>query len=151
TLQKIRDTLPSYGNYGNPLDTTAGFVPSMLPVVTKALIDDPNVGMLFISFPINTAIPVKAFNEGMAHSPKPKVMCALGDTWQLGADVTEAVKESPAVFSRSSDRMLRAVGFYTKYGRLLARTRANGAPEPIAQLPKLGKGAQPEWLGKQVL
>jgi acetate---CoA ligase (ADP-forming) len=151
TLQKIRETLPSYGNYGNPLDTTAGFVPSMLPVATKALIDDPNVGMLFISFPINTAIPVRAFNEGMAHSPKPKVMCALGDTWLLGADVTEAVKESPAVFSRSSDRMLRAVGLYNKYGRMLARTRANGAPEPIARLPKLGKGAQPEWLGKQVL
>ena len=151
TLQKIRETLPPYGNYGNPLDTTAGFAPSMLPDVTKALIDDPNVGMLFISFPINTAIPVRAFNEGMAHSPKPKVMCALGDTWQLGADVTEAVKESPAVFSRSSDRMLRAVGLYTKYGRLRARTRANGAPEPIARLPKLGKGVQPEWLGKQVL
>jgi len=151
TLQKIRETLPSYGNYGNPLDTTAGFVPSMLPVVTKTLIDDPNVGMLFISFPINTAITVRAFNEGMAQSPKPKVMCALGDTWQLSADVTEAVKESPAVFSRSSDRMLRAVGLYTKYGRLLGRTRPNDTPEPIARLPKLGKGPQPEWLGKQVL
>ena len=99
TLKKISETLPSYGNYGNPLDTTAGFAPAMLPVVTKALIDDPNVGMLFISFPINTAIPVRAFNEGMAHSPKPKVMVALGDTWQLGADVNEAVKESPAVYS----------------------------------------------------
>ena len=81
TLKKISEMLPSYGNYGNPLDTTAGFTPSMLPCVVKALIDDPNVGMLFISFPINTAIPVKAFNEGMAHSPKPKVMVALGDTW----------------------------------------------------------------------
>ena len=70
----------------------------MLPGVTKALIDDPNVGMLFISFPINTAIPVEAFNEGMAHSPKPKVMVALGDTWKLGPDVEAAVKESPAVY-----------------------------------------------------
>ena len=151
TLQKIRETLPSYGNYGNPLDTTAGFAPAMLPVVTKALIDDPNVGMLFISFPINTAIPVKGFNQGMAHSPKPKVMCALGDTWQLGADVAEAVKDSPSVYSRSSDRMLRAVALYTRYGRLLARTRATGTPEPIAGLPALAKGAQPEWLGKQAL
>ena len=151
TLQKIRDTLPSYGNYGNPLDTTAGFAPAMLPVVTKALIDDPNVGMLFISFPINTAIPVKGFNQGMAHSAKPKVMCALGDTWQLGADVAEAVKDSPAVYSRSSDRMLRAVALYTRYGRLLARTRAAGAPEPVAGMPALAKGAQPEWLGKQAL
>ncbi|HEY3792784.1 MAG TPA: acetate--CoA ligase family protein, partial [Bradyrhizobium sp.] len=151
TLKKIGETLPSYGNYGNPLDTTAGFAPPMLPVVTKALIDDPNVGMLFISFPINTAIPVRAFNEGMAHSPKPKVLVALGDTWQLGADVNEAVKESPAVYSRSSDRMLRAIALYTKYGRSLARTRATGAPASFAGLPNLGKGAQPEWLGKKLL
>ena len=45
--------LPAYGNYGNPLDVTAGFSPDSLPVATKALIDDPNVGMLFISFPIS--------------------------------------------------------------------------------------------------
>jgi acetate---CoA ligase (ADP-forming) len=150
TLKKLGETLPSYGNYGNPLDTTAGFTPSMLPDVVKALIDDPNVGMLFISFPINTAIPVKAFNEGMAHSPKPKVMVALGDTWQLGADVVAAVKESAAVYSRSSDRMLRAIALYTKYGRSLARTRVTDAPAPFAGLPKLGKGPQPEWLGKRV-
>jgi acyl-CoA synthetase (NDP forming) len=123
----------------------------MLPDVTKALIDDPNVGMLFISFPINTAIPVRAFNQGMAHSPKPKVMAALGDTWRLGADVDEAVKESPAVYSRSSDRMLRAIALYTRYGRLLARKRVVAAGTPIAGLPKLGRGAQPEWLGKKVL
>jgi acetate---CoA ligase (ADP-forming) len=151
TLKKISETLPPYGNYGNPLDTTAGFVPSMLTDVTKALIDDPNVGMLFISFPINTAIPVRAFNKGMTHSPKPKVMVALGDTWQLGADVKEAVKESPAVYSRSSDRMLRAIALYTRYGRLLARKGVVAAGTPVAKLPKLGKGAQPEWLGKKVL
>jgi acyl-CoA synthetase (NDP forming) len=151
TLKKISETLPSYGNYGNPLDTTAGFTPAMLPAIVKALIDDPNVGMLFISFPINTAIPVRAFSEGMAHSPKPKVMVALGDTWKLGPDVEEAAKESPAVYSRSSDRMLRAIALYTKYGRSLARERIVGAPAPFAGLPKLGKGAQPEWLGKKML
>jgi acetate---CoA ligase (ADP-forming) len=151
TLKKISDILPSYGNYGNPLDTTAGFTPPMLPAVVKTLIDDPNVGMLFVSFPINTAIPVRAFNEGMAHSDKPKVMVALGDTWKLGPDVDEAVKESSAVYSRSSDRMLRAIAHYTRYGRLLARTRASGATAPPAGLPKLGSGAQPEWLGKKLL
>jgi acyl-CoA synthetase (NDP forming) len=151
TLKKVSEGLPSYGNYGNPLDVTAGFTPDMLPSVVKALIDDPNVGMLFISFPINTAIPVRAFNKGMADSPKPKVMVALGDTWQLGPDVNEAVKESTAVYSRSSDRMMRAIALYTKYGRSLARTRVTSTPEPIKGLPKLGKGAQPEWLGKKVL
>ena len=151
TLKKISETLPSYGNYGNPLDTTAGFTPAMLPAVTRALIDDPNVGSLFVSFPINTPIPFRAFNEGMAHSTKPKVLVALGDTWKLGPEVDEAAKESPAVYSRSSDRMLRAIAHYTRYGRSLARERTVGAPVPLMGLPKLGKGAQPEWLGKKVL
>jgi len=78
------------------------------------------------------------------------VFCALGDTWQLADDVVAAATESPAVYSRSSDRMMRAVALYTRYGRLLARRRA-GAASPIAGLPKFGKGAQPEWLGKQAL
>jgi acyl-CoA synthetase (NDP forming) len=151
TLKTIKETLPSYGNFGNPLDTTAGFSPEMLPIVTRALIDDPNVGMLFISFPIRTAVPVKAFNEGMAHSPKPKVMVALFDTWPLADDVEAAVKESPAVFSRSSDRMLRAISLYTRYGRNLARPRTTVASPPIPGLPNLGRGAQPEWLGKKLL
>jgi acyl-CoA synthetase (NDP forming) len=151
TLEAVKKALPSYGNYGNPLDTTAGFTPSMLPDVVKALIDDPNVGMLFISFPINTAIPIRAFNKGMADSPKPKVMVALGDTWQLPPEVAQAVAEGPAVYSRSSDRMMRAIALYTRYGRMLARSQVTSTPEPIRGLPKLGKGTQPEWLGKKVL
>jgi acetate---CoA ligase (ADP-forming) len=151
TLKTIRETLPPYGNYGNPLDTTAGFTPAMLPAVTKALLDDPNVGTLFVSFPISTAVPMTAFNAGMAHSPKPKVLVALGDTWQLGDDVMAAVNESSAVFSRSSDRMLRAIALYTRYGRLLARNRIAAAAAPMTGMPRLGDGAQPEWLGKKVL
>jgi acyl-CoA synthetase (NDP forming) len=151
TLKKISEVLPAYGNYGNPLDVTAGFAPDALSIVTKALIDDPNVGMVFISFPIRDAAMVKAFNKGMADSPKPKVMVALGDTWQLAPEVVQAVNEGPAVFSRSSDRMLRAIALYTRYGRSLARTRVAGDPAPIAGMPKLGKGAQPEWLGKKIL
>jgi acetate---CoA ligase (ADP-forming) len=151
TLKILRDTLPAYGNYGNPLDTTAGFAPAMLSVVTKALIDDPNIGMVLISFPINTGVVVQNFNKGMEHSDKPKVMVVLGDTWPLAPDVIEAAKESPAIFSRSTDRMMRAVAIYTRYGRLLARSRAGAASEPIKDLPKLGKGTQPEWLGKKLL
>jgi acetate---CoA ligase (ADP-forming) len=151
TLKKVSEVLPAYGNYGNPLDVTAGFSPDSLPTAVKALIDDPNVGMLFISFPISYPGVVQAFNKGMADSPKPKVMVALGDTWQLTPDVMQAVSESPAVFSRSSDRMLRAIALYTQYGRSLARSRVAADPAPFPGMPKLGKGAQPEWLGKQIL
>ena len=44
----------------------------MLPIVTKALIDDPNVGMCSISFPINTGVVVQNFNKGMAASTSPR-------------------------------------------------------------------------------
>jgi acyl-CoA synthetase (NDP forming) len=151
TLKRVSEVLPAYGNYSNPLDVTAGFAPESLPTVVKTLIDDPNVGMLFISFPISYAAVVKAFNKGMADSPKPKVMVALGDTWQLAPDIMQAVGESPAVFSRSSDRMLRAIAHYTRYGRLLSRGRASMSPKPIRGLPKFAKGPQPEWVGKNAL
>src|SRR3981189_3710595 len=84
----------------------------------------------------------------MADSSKPKVMVALGDTWQLAPDTMQAINESPAVFSRSSDRMLRAITLYTRYGRSLARTRVAPRPAPFPGMPKLGKGTQPEWLGE---
>jgi acyl-CoA synthetase (NDP forming) len=151
TLKKIREALPAYGNYGNPLDVTAGFSPDSLPVAVKALLDDPNIGMLFISFPISYAAVAVAFNNGMADSPKPKVMVALGDTWPLAPDIMQAVKESPAVFSRSSDRMLRAITLYTGYGRSLARTRVLANPAPFPSISKLGKGTQPEWVSKKIL
>ena len=47
--------------------------------------------------------------------------------------------------------MLRAITLYTRYGRSLARTRAAANPAPFPGLPKLGKGTQPEWLGKKIL
>jgi acetate---CoA ligase (ADP-forming) len=151
TLRKLREVLPAYGNYGNPLDVTAGFSPDSLPVAVKALLDDPNIGMLFISFPISYAAVAVAFNKGMADSPKPKVLVALGDTWPLAPDIMQAVKESPAVFSRSSDRMLRAITLYTGYGRSLARTRVRANPAPFPGMPQLGKGTQPEWVSKKIL
>ncbi|HUD88255.1 MAG TPA: acetate--CoA ligase family protein [Xanthobacteraceae bacterium] len=151
TLKVLKDTLPAYGNYGNPLDTTAGFAPPMLSVVTKALIDDPNIGTLLISFPINSGVVVESFTKGMADSDKPKVLVALGDTWSLAPDVVEAVKKCPAVFSRSTDRMMRAVALFTRYGRLLARSGDGAMAEPIKNAPQLGTGPQPEWLGKTLL
>jgi acyl-CoA synthetase (NDP forming) len=87
----------------------------------------------------------------MEGTSKPKIMVALGDTWQLSPEVMEAVKASPAIFGRSSDRAMRAIALYTKYGRSLARQRAAANPQPFAGMPKIGKGTQPEWLGKKIL
>jgi acyl-CoA synthetase (NDP forming) len=78
-------------------------------------------------------------------------MVALFDTWPLTDDVEAAVKESPAVFSRSSDRMLRAIAHYTRYGQNLARPRATIGSSPIRDVPKLSRGPQPEWLSKKLI
>src|SRR5258707_11348076 len=106
--------------------------------------------MLFIWFPTSYAAVAVAFNKGMADSPKPKVLVALGDTWPLAPDIMQAVKESPAVFSRSSYPMLRAITLYTGHGRSPARTRVPANPAPFPCLPQLGKGTQPEWVSKKI-
>jgi len=60
-----------------PSTVTAGVCAGRpLSVAAKALLDDPNTGMLFLSFPINAARPVESFNKGMVGSTKPKVMVA---------------------------------------------------------------------------
>src|SRR5258707_15617802 len=107
--------------------------------------------MLFIWFPTSYAAVAVAFNKGMADSPKPKVLVALGDTWPLAPDIMQAVKESPAGFSRSSDRMLRAITLYTGYGGPLPRTRVPANPPPFPGMPKLRKGTPPEWVSKKIL
>ena len=57
-----------------------------------------------------------------------RIGITLGDCAGIGPEIVEAAQESPAVFSRSSDRMLRAIAHYTRYGRLLARSRAEAQP-----------------------
>ncbi len=151
TLNLLTASLPAFGNYGNPLDVTAGSTADALPIVTKAVFDDPNVGMVFISYPINSAAQVQQFNEAAAGSAKPAVIVALGDSLQHPPDVVEAIEAGPYVFSRSSDRMLRAIGHYTRYGKLLSRVAPSSAPEPFQGAPTLASGAQPEWVGKKLL
>jgi acyl-CoA synthetase (NDP forming) len=154
TEATVKELLPPFGTYGNPLDVTAAAAADALTAVTKALLDDPNMGSLFISYPIDGKFGVKTiqnFLRGIEDSDKPVVIAALGDTWALDPQIVQAAKESRAIFSRSSDRCLRALALYTAYGRALVRPRGRAACAPIAGLPPLGKGSRPEWLGKKVL
>jgi acyl-CoA synthetase (NDP forming) len=150
TIARFNEILPAFGTYGNPLDVTAGAAKESLPIAAKALVDDPNVGMLFISYPINNGLQVSGFNSALEGSRLPAVMVVLGDSMIHGKDVMDALAAGPFVFLRSSDRALRAIAQYTRYGKLLARP-ASLPVEPFGALPALGDGPQPEWLGKQVL
>lgn len=149
TLQQIAALLPAFGTYGNPLDMTTAYDRDNVPAVTRALLDDPNVGMLFVGSAIG--FPVRKVSEGLEGSTKPFVLALLGDGSPLPPPVAAAVSESQALLSRSVDRSMRAIANLTRYGRSLARVRLDTAPVPFANVPRVGAGAQPEWLGKRVL
>ena len=114
------------------------FLAAMLPAVVKALIDDPNVGMLFISFPISYAAMVKAFNKGMADSTKPKVMVALGDTWQLAPTSCRPSGEPGGVLALVRPDAARDHALHP-LRPLLARTRVPACRRRFPGMPKLGQ------------
>ena len=150
TLKLLNDSLPDFGTYGNPVDVTTAYAPDALRVVTKALLDDANVGMLLFSAALG--LPIAKLNEGMAESRKPMIMTLLGDGGTWPPPIVEAAAASPAVVSRSTDRMMRTAANLVRYGRSLARTPVRGLSEPFANVPAfLGKGPQPEWFGKKLL
>ena len=154
----LKKALPAWGTASNPQDVQAGNS-GAIPVVAKALLDDPNIGSLLISYPVGGKLGLQRmqnFLKGIEGSPKPVLLAVLGDTSPLAPDILKVAAESRMVFSRSSDRCLRAIAHYTAYGRALKRSRdvaarAQARPAPLTGLPALRKGSQPEWLGKKVL
>ncbi len=153
TMEKLRAALPAFGAPNNPLDTTAGSAPGSNIPMTKALLADPNIGSLFISYPIagpKGVTTIGEFTKGMEGNTKPVVVVALGDNSPLAPELQAAADAGPFVFHRSSDRCLRSLEHFHRYGRLLARPRGNSNPAPFSGLPAMGKGPQPEWLGKKV-
>jgi acyl-CoA synthetase (NDP forming) len=156
TLETIQALLPAFGAAGNPLDTTAGMNPDNMPGVMKALANDPNIGMVFVSYPINGPRGpqgLKSFGEGLKGSGRPAIITALGDGSVLSPEILAAAAATGAIFTRSSDRSFRACVPYLRYGQTLERLKSmpTAAPAPFSGLPKLAKGAQVEWLGKKVL
>jgi acyl-CoA synthetase (NDP forming) len=149
TVKRLTELLPAFNTYRNPLDVTTACPPENMPDVTRALLDDPNVGMMLIS--AASGLPVHKMNEGMMGSEKPVILVLLGDGSPLTPAIADAVKVTPAVFSRSTDRSLRAVANYTRYGRTLAAARNRVTHAPLPNLPAIGGGPQPEWFGKRIL
>ncbi|MBI4292158.1 MAG: acetate--CoA ligase family protein [Betaproteobacteria bacterium] len=156
TREALKAALPFFGAPNNPLDVTAGNS-AAIPALCKALLDEPNCGSLFVSFPLDGKpgmIRLQAILKGIEGSEKPLVTAALGDTSPIDEDIASLAKESGLIFSRSSDRCLRAIAMVTAYGQALERRRQEGeasVPAAITGLPILAKGTQPEWLGKKVL
>ena len=86
TLKKVSEVLPAFGNYGNPLDVTAGFSPDRAAGRDQGA--DRRSQCRDAVHLVSDQLPrrgAKAFNKGHGGFAKPKVMVALGDTWQLDA------------------------------------------------------------------
>ena len=149
TLKLLTGSLPDFGTYGNPLDITTAYAPDNLPAITKALLDDANVGMLLFS--AASGVQVNKLNEGMArleqtHRPddaRRQLAAAAADCGSGGGEPGRAL-----ALHRSDVADRRQPG---RYGRSLARTPLRDAPAPFKKMPELGEGAQPEWFGKKIL
>lgn len=149
--------LPGFATPRNPLDLTTQPVwqPDLMFTGAKALIDDPKIGSLLISIPLGTPKVAVTYLQYVldAHkgSQKPLIFSVLGDRSALPQDFLDLAKENRVIVSRSSDRSLRALLAVYKHGVALDRAKKTVPAKAIADLPKIGSGTQPEWLGKKIL
>lgn len=158
TEATLKTKMPPYAPPRNPLDlgTQALWEPELVGIACKALLDDPALGALLISIPHSNARLTQLYLKGMVEAfegnTKPVVLAMLGDRSPLPPEFVELAREKRVILSRSSERSFRAMAHVIRYGRQLAELRMRpAAPAPFGGLPALGKGPQPEWLGKQLL
>ena len=157
TEAMLATQLPAFAPPHNPLDLTTQpvFQPELMRIGPQALLNDDALGSLVISIPTGTPkhamLYLQGLIEAMKGSTKPVVFSILGDQSPLPGDFAALVRERRIILSRSADRSLRAMARATFYARAIERARCVVDAEPFANLPKLGKGNQPEWLGKQLL
>ena len=157
TEAALKAKLPPFAPPRNPLDlgTQALWDPDLVGFGTKALLDDPAMGALLVSIPHSNPKLTQRYLEGMITAlegnTKPFVLAMLGDRSPLPPEFLARAREKRIILSRSSEESLIALAHVIEYGQRLAELRPASAPEPFKNLPKLGQGPQPEWLGKQLL
>ena len=154
----LKPIVPSFIPPKNPLDlgTATIWQPELMEIGPKALLEDPGLGGLVISAPLGTspALSMKYLNYLLAAvkgSSKPMIYAPLGDRSPLPEEFLSAARESRMMISRSADRSMRAMAQATLHARSRERAKDSVKAVPFANLPTLGSGAQPEWLGKQFL
>ncbi len=154
----LKPRVPAFIPPKNPLDlgTSTIWQPELMEIGPSALLADPALGGLIISAPIGTNLPLtmKYLNHVIAAaktSSKPLIYAPLGDRTPLPQEFVDLAREHRIMLSRSADRSMRAMAQATFYARSVERAKKQARHAPLAGLPKLGSGTQPEWLGKQLL
>jgi acetate---CoA ligase (ADP-forming) len=154
----LKPIVPSFIPPKNPLDlgTQPIWQPELVQIGAAALLRDPAIGALAVSIPAGSPSHGIAYVTGLVEasktSPKPVALAILGDSSPLTPEVMAIVRGNNVVLSRSSDRILRAMGKVIGYGnRNSALATRKTTPASAVSIPELGQGTQPEWLGKKVL
>jgi acyl-CoA synthetase (NDP forming) len=154
---KLRPQMEAFNPPENPLDmgTITAWKPDLVRLGAEALMEDPENGSLVVSIPGHSS-PIgvtwlERLVEGTSGSPKPMVLVLQNETAPLSAGAASVVEKNRLVLLRSPERGFRAMARLTAYGKSLAALRAAPSLPAFADLPALGLGTRPEWLGKQVL
>jgi acyl-CoA synthetase (NDP forming) len=117
--------------------------------------EDPQTGSLVVSIPGHSSPMgvtwLERLVEGTRGSPKPMAVVFHNETSPLSPQLASVAEKNRLVVLRSPERAFRAIARLTAYGKSLAALRAAPTAPAFADLPALGEGTQPEWLGKQVL
>ena len=154
--EALKKRLPAFITPHNPLDLTTQPIwePDLVGLGAKTLLDDPGIGSVVISItvggPEQSVKYIKGIIEALKGNKKPLVFSVLGDTSPLAPEFLALARDNHIILSRSSERSLRAMAQATAHGRAVAAAKNSTPATPIPNLPKLGSGPQPEWLGKQV-
>ena len=152
---RLAPRMPPHVAPRNPLDlgTQPIWEPELVGVGLQALLEDAAIGGVVMSIPAGAPDKMNLYIEQIARarhaSEKPIVLSVLGDGSPLDPGFVQKARENMIVFSRSSDRSLRALA------HVLARADtarpAGGGEHASPDLPRLEPGTQPEWIGKKLL
>jgi acyl-CoA synthetase (NDP forming) len=153
----LQNRLPAYMKAGNPLDlgTLIMSDTDLYYDSVSSLVSDDQIGSVVLAVPnahpgINQ-IMLEKVTRAAAHQDKPVIIGLLSDDLPVSAEFSSYARDRGMIVSKSPERSLRAIASATHYGRSLATPRTVSSHFEIGDLPPLGVGPQPEWIGKKFL
>lgn len=156
-VAQLAGALPDYTPPRNPLDlgTLAAWKPELLGLGIQAMLDDPAIGSVLVSFPYGEAslgVPwIEQIVSVARNAQKPVIYAIHDEGVPLPAEVERIAKENRIVITRSPERTLRALRQLDAY-REHRRWSALRTEKPrLAVQHQLSGGTQPEWQGKALL
>lgn len=155
----LREHLPEFTPPRNPLDlgTLVGWKPQLISLGVSAVLADPGIGSVLVSLPMPepqaSVTWLQSFLDGIRGSRKPAILVMQNEDVPLAPAFVELARSHGAIIMRSPERAMRALARVTQFGRTEAAksTSQREIGSPVSNLPTLGSGTQPEWVGKQVL